>query len=161
MLLTGGNKRWDDRSAVWKEGWRCLHRPAPCAVRAEFAVEALGTVTVERRWDDGAALNGSTAWFQSKGGARKPYAQLGWDVAMRSHRPLLPYAEMGAVFDKPSEFHDALVEVLGLGEFDAIQKTMQAVRKEREAVVAVAADRLKNILPRLQALAASSGDRAP
>ena len=159
VLLTGGNKRWDGRSAVWKDGWRCLHRPHPCAVRAEFAVEALGTVTVERRWDDGAALDGSTAWFQPKGGTRQPYAQLGWDVAIRSHRPLLPYAELGAVFEKPSEFHDALVEVLGLGEFDAIQKTLQAARKAREAVVDVAGDRLKGILPRLQALAGSSGDQ--
>jgi hypothetical protein len=50
VLLTGGNKRWDGRSAVWKDGWRCLHHPNPCLVRAEFAVEALGTVTVERRW---------------------------------------------------------------------------------------------------------------
>ena len=159
VLLTGGNKRWDGRSAVWKEGWRCLHRPHPCVVRAEFAVEALGTVTVERRWDDGAALEGSTAWFQPKGGARQPYAQLGWDVAIKSYRPLLPYAELGAVFDKPSEIHDALVDVLGLGEFDAIQKTLQAARKAREAVVDVAADRLKGILPRLQALAGSSGDQ--
>jgi hypothetical protein len=27
VLLTGGNKRWDGRSAVWKDGWRCLHHP--------------------------------------------------------------------------------------------------------------------------------------
>ena len=59
VLLTGGNKRWDGRSAVWKDGWRCLHRPNPCAVRAEFAVEAMGTVTVERHWDEAARLDAS------------------------------------------------------------------------------------------------------
>ncbi len=25
LLLTGKNRRWEDRSAVWKEGWRNLH----------------------------------------------------------------------------------------------------------------------------------------
>ena len=25
VLLTGGLRRWDDRSAVWKESWRNLH----------------------------------------------------------------------------------------------------------------------------------------
>ena len=159
VLLTGGNKRWDGRSGVWKDGWRCLHRPNPCAVRAEFAVEALGTVTVERRWDDAAPLDASTAWFQPKGGARKPYEELTWHTAIRTHRPLLPYTELGAVFDRPSEIHDALVEVLGLGEFDAVQKTLQTARKSREAIVSTAADRMKGILPRLQAFATSSGDQ--
>jgi len=159
VLLTGGNKRWDGRSAVWKESWRCLHRPSPCAVRAEFAVESLGTVTVERRWEDGASLDGSTAWFQAKGAPRQPYEQLGWQTAIRTHRPLLPYTELGAVFDKPSEIHDALVEVLGLGEFDALHKTLQGVRKTREAIVAASGARLTGILPRLQAAAEPSGDR--
>ena len=159
MLLTGSNKRWDGRSAVWKESWRCLHQPNPCAVRAEFAAEALGTVTVERRWEEASPLDASTAWFQPRGAARQPLAELGWDAAIKTHRPLLPYTELGAVFDKPSEIHDALVEVLGLGEFDAIQKTLQNARKAREAVVSAATDRLKGILPRLQSLASSSGDQ--
>jgi hypothetical protein len=51
------------------------------------------------------------------------------------------------------------VEVLGLGEFDAVQKTLQTARKSREGMVTIATDRLKGILPRLQALATSSGDQ--
>src|SRR6201996_2034879 len=27
LALTGENKRWEDRTAVWKEGWRNLHTP--------------------------------------------------------------------------------------------------------------------------------------
>jgi DNA repair exonuclease SbcCD ATPase subunit len=160
LLLTGGNKRWDGRSAIWKDSWRCLHRPNPCLVRAEFAAEALGTVTVERQWEEGATLDGSTAWFQAKGAPRRPYDELGWQRVIRTHRPLLPYTELGAVFDKPSEIHDALVEVLGLGEFDAVQKTLQAVRKEREAIVSEAAERLKRLLPRLTELAQAGEQRA-
>ena len=63
------------------------------------------------------------------------------------------------MFDRPSEIHDALVEVLGLGEFDAVQKTLQTARKSREAIVSTAADRMKGLLPRLQHLATSSGDQ--
>lgn len=159
VLLTGGNKRWDGRSAVWKDGWRCLHHADPCVVRAEFAVEALGAVTVERRWNAGAALDDSTAWFQPKGGTRQAYQHLGWHAAIGTHRPLLPYSELGAVFDKPSEIHDALVEVLGLGDFDAVRKTLEAARKAREATVSTAGGRLTGILPRLRALAESSGDK--
>lgn len=48
------------------------------------------------------------ARFQVKGAPRQPYEQLGWQTAIRTHRPLLPYPELGAVFDKPSEIHDAL-----------------------------------------------------
>ena len=159
VLLTGRNKRWDNRAVVWKQGWRCLHGAGPTAVRAEFAVEALGSVTVERQWDDGAAVDECTAWFQAKGAPRQPYEQLGWDTAIRTHRPLLPYTELGAVFDRPSDIHDALVEVLGLGEFDAILKALQTVRKGREAVVATASARLTALLPRVREVADASGDQ--
>lgn len=158
LLLTNGNKRWDGRTAVWKDSWRCLHRPQPCTVRGEFAVEGLGLVVIERRWENDAELDDSTAWYQAKGGARQPYEQLGWGTAIRTHRPLLPYAELGALFEKPSEMHDALAEVLGLGEFDAIQKTLQAARKARETAAAQSHAALGSLLPRLQALATSSGD---
>jgi recombinational DNA repair ATPase RecF len=158
LLLTNGNKRWDNRTAVWKDSWRCLHRPNPCTVRGEFAVEGLGSVVVERRWETDAELDDSTAWYQARGGARQPYEQLGWGTAIRTHRPLLPYAELGALFEKPSEMHDALAEVLGLGEFDAIQKSLQTARKAREGAAAQAHATLGSLLPRLQALASSSGD---
>ncbi|MEZ5285547.1 MAG: ATP-binding protein [Vicinamibacterales bacterium] len=159
MLLTDRNRRWDGRTSVWKEGWRCLHQPDPCSVRAEFAVEALGTVTVERRWSDDAPLDGSVAWCQATGAPRRPYEELGWNSIIRTHRPLLPYSELGTVFDKPSEIHDALVEVLGLGEFDAVQKTLQAARKAREAVVSDSTERLKALRSRLTELSETSDDQ--
>ena len=32
LALTGENKRWSDRTAVWKEGWRNLHAPDTGAI---------------------------------------------------------------------------------------------------------------------------------
>lgn len=46
-----------------------------------------------------------------------------------------------------------------LGEFDAIQKTLQNARKSREAIVAAAGARLTQMLPRLRATAETSGDQ--
>jgi hypothetical protein len=40
-----------------------------------------------------------------------------------------------------------------------VQKTLQTARKSREGIVTIATDRMKSILPRLQALATSSGDQ--
>ena len=34
LLLTGQNRRWEDRSAVWKGGWRNLHWSGPVAIAA-------------------------------------------------------------------------------------------------------------------------------
>lgn len=34
LVLTGDNKRWSDRTAVWKEGWRNFHEPAETEIAA-------------------------------------------------------------------------------------------------------------------------------
>jgi len=158
LLLTGGNRRWDGRSSVWKDGWRSLHQPNPCSLQSEFHVEDRGPVTVTRQWAEGAELDENDAWFQEKGKPRRPYGELGWDAASEVHRPLLPYAELGTVFDNPSDIHDALARVLGLGELDEIVKTLQTERKAREARVQGASATLLATVSRLDAIAAATGD---
>jgi hypothetical protein len=37
MLLTGDNRRWAERSVIWREGWRNLHRPSPTEITLELA----------------------------------------------------------------------------------------------------------------------------
>ncbi len=39
ILLTGDNRRWSERSSIWREGWRNLHHPFPTEVSAKLAVE--------------------------------------------------------------------------------------------------------------------------
>jgi hypothetical protein len=45
LLLTGETYRWENRSKVWKDGWRNLHHPK-AAIAAEFALEGLGWSTI-------------------------------------------------------------------------------------------------------------------
>ncbi len=54
----------------------------------------------------------------------------GLDGALEMYRPFLSYNELGAMFDGPSELHDRLMAILGLGEFDVLARdaTGQAPR---------------------------------
>ena len=45
LLLTGENRRWEGRSAVWRAGWRNLHWTGPAAVSATLAVEPTPTTS--------------------------------------------------------------------------------------------------------------------
>src|ERR1019366_5054416 len=57
ILLTGDLKRWEDLSAVWREGWRNLHAPDPTEITAELLLEDAGPTTVQRTWASGAAFD--------------------------------------------------------------------------------------------------------
>jgi ABC-type Mn2+/Zn2+ transport system ATPase subunit len=157
LLLTGTNKRWEGRSSVWSDGWRNLHQPDPCTIRAEFSAEGMGALTVERTWTGEATLEASTAWWQVKGKERKPYAELGWQTVIRTHRPLLPYNELGTLLERPSDVYDALAEVLGLDDLLSAQKHLQQARKGAQLQVDTVNQRLSALLPKLT-VAAESGD---
>ena len=83
---------------------------------------------------------------------------MGWEAVSEIHRPLLPYSELGTVFDNPSDIHDALAQVLGLGELDDILKVLQNEKKARQSRVDSATSRLDSLLPRLQAIVTATGD---
>lgn len=153
LLLTGTNRRWDGRSSVWTDGWRSLHRPDACAIHAEFTAEGRGIVTVERTWPAGAALDAGTTVCQAKGKPREPYTMLGWGAAMSMYRPFLPYSELSDLFDKPSEIYDALAKILGLDDLNEVHGLLQEARKAEQAPVDDVNDRLKALLPRLEAAA--------
>jgi len=60
ILLTGDNRRWSERSSIWREGWRNLHHPFPTEVSAKLAVEGVkGGTSVRRWWPQGAELEQS------------------------------------------------------------------------------------------------------
>ena len=70
VLLTGTTDRFE-RQAVFRDGWRNLHRPSGARVAAELHLAgAAGTTTVERRWDDDAGLADGEASVQVAGGAQ-------------------------------------------------------------------------------------------
>ena len=126
-LMTGGNRRWDERqSREWKEGWRNLHHGS-ARVEASFVVEdSAAPVTVVRHWSDEAQsydgqqleVTGATA-----------LAALGWDTALVSHRPFLSYNELGRLLDrKPSQVYDSLAAFLGLEEVNVAAERLRRAR---------------------------------
>ena len=129
LLLTGQNRRWEDRSAVWKGAWRNLHWAGPVAIAATLAVEGQPqTLTVRREWAADADL---TAGADSVDGAQgdDPRAALGWDEAIATYRPFLPYNELGSIPDyKPAELYDLMSAALGL---DALVDARQRLRERR------------------------------
>ena len=39
VLLTGTTLRWEERTRVWREGWRNLHHPGPTEIAADFRID--------------------------------------------------------------------------------------------------------------------------
>jgi AAA domain len=76
VLLTGQIRRLDDRTAVWKSTWRCLHGGPP-EVSAELLLEgATGGAHVTRTWKAGdkSVTDGSVAVAGSRRARCRPGA---------------------------------------------------------------------------------------
>ncbi|HET7726542.1 MAG TPA: AAA family ATPase [Candidatus Limnocylindrales bacterium] len=160
ILLTGSNWRWAKRSKVWRDGWRNLHQPTGTCVQAQLLVEGEpGPVVLARSWADGAALEGSTldVRLPSNPKQRASLAALGWTDALETYRPILSYNELGSTFDQPSEFHDRLLAILGLGEYDALA---EEARQERLALDRRVKQVRAAVEPLLRRLDATDDDRA-
>ena len=109
LLLTGENRRWEDRSAVWKAGWRNLHWTGPVAISATLAIEG-----ARREWPQGSDL---AAGADSVGGVQGDNARAAfrWGEAIATYRPFLPYNELGSIPDyRPAELYDMMSAALGL-----------------------------------------------
>lgn len=153
LLLTGKTFRWDQRTAVWREGWRNLHQGTGAAIAADFAVEGEAAgLTVGRAFPDGARLadEGETRATRP-GRPAQPFAELGWGSALASWRPFLSYSELGSTFDAPSELHDRLAQILGLEELAEAQKLLAAERLARRKALDEAERGRKALLEALAA----------
>src|SRR6266436_5237502 len=42
VLLTGNLRRWEKLPAVWRQGWRSMHRPDQTRTTGEFVIEGIG-----------------------------------------------------------------------------------------------------------------------
>src|SRR5258708_4457967 len=115
LVLTGDNKRWSGRTAVWRAGWRNLHTAGLSRICVELAVDGQPGVTkVTREWPAGTDLDDAVTFAQRQGSAQQPLKELGWSRPLELYRPVLSYSELGAlVGGKPSETHDALQAILG------------------------------------------------
>ncbi|MFE3444707.1 AAA family ATPase [Nocardia sp. NPDC059180] len=158
LALTGGNRRWDGRSAAWREGWRNLHEPEPARIELELlAGGERPELTVTKEWAPGAALS-EARWTQRTVAGRAPFPARRWSVPLELYRPFLSYSELGALVDgKPSELFDALHQLLGLDELTVAQETIRMRRLELERA---ARDSRQERLELLAELATVADDRA-
>jgi AAA domain/AAA domain, putative AbiEii toxin, Type IV TA system len=152
LALTGENKRWAGRTAVWRDGWRNLH--AGQSVRIEVALAAdgqPGVVKVAREWPTGAVLDDAAEFAQAPGGPRQPLAALGWSAPLQVYRPFLSYAELGAlVGGRPSEMYDALQSILGLDQLLDAEQRLNTARKRLEERSGQAGQEVPGLLVRLR-----------
>ena len=137
ILLTGSNRRWDDRSAIWKEGWRNLHQGDSVRVEAGLAIEGTTSETrIERYWEADAQLPDGVATAQTIGGPRVNLSTLGWDDALVNFRPFLSYNELGTTLEAgPTTLYDSVSRVLGLDALvDARARLRQARLRRQQAL---------------------------
>ncbi|HEX5542253.1 MAG TPA: AAA family ATPase [Micromonospora sp.] len=134
FALTGDNKRWAGRSAIWQEGWRNLHATSDPRIRVRLGVEGHPNgATVECHWKTNAALTDRTAFLQLAGKPQQSTAELGWDRPLELYRPFLSYAELGGLLGgTPSQMHDSFQRILGLDRLVEIEKMLKDARKEMD-----------------------------
>ena len=151
IAVTGTNRRWaGQRSAVWRDGWRNLHRPHP----ARIVVETVGDgrpVTITRTWSAEDDVEGGSWTHQERGEKVQQVDEAG--ASVRAYRPFLSYNELGSVIDsRPSEMHDALHTLLGLDELTAAQRRITAERKTCDDRAKTARGRRQELAARAEAL---------
>jgi energy-coupling factor transporter ATP-binding protein EcfA2 len=132
VLLTGTTLRWEERTRVWREGWRNLHHDGATEIAARFRIDGEAeALAVSRRWGAGDTLE---AGEQLKvNGARSSWAELGWERPLEQFRPILSYNELGTMFStRAAALYEALSAVLGLEDFDAAANVLRQERLARE-----------------------------
>jgi recombinational DNA repair ATPase RecF len=151
LALTGENRRWADRAAVWKEGWRNLHEPEPPAIEIEMTEDGQhGSTTVTRRWAADAELGEADVFVQAGGGERHRLADKGWPKPLELYRPFLSYSELGAlVSGHPSKMHDALQAILGLDLLIDSERALSDSRRSADSVSKAARQELPALLAKL------------
>ncbi len=88
LVMTGDNKRWSGRTAVWRAGWRNLHTHGPSRICVELAVDGQPGVTkVTREWPQGCELDDAAVFAQAHGAPRQPLSALGWQQPVGLYRP--------------------------------------------------------------------------
>ncbi len=144
VLLTGTSRRWERRTAIWRDGWRCLHASGPTTVAATFAVEGRDRpVTLTRAWP-GDDLGTSAA------GGDSSVEELGWREPLRTFRPLLSSRDLSMALESgPSAMFDTMKSILGLEEITAAVKRLGERRRALVKARTETSNARKALLPKL------------
>ena len=151
VLLTGRMRRWDDKSEVWKTGWKNLHAGLAPELDAELVVEGQGKARVIRTWS-GEDLADSSATAQVAGQKKAGFSSLGWDQALVAYRPILAHSELESFFGRPSDLYDLLSSVLGLDELTEVSNRLARARLDSEKEVKASKLSLTPLLVKLRSL---------
>ncbi|HUR50271.1 MAG TPA: AAA family ATPase [Acidimicrobiales bacterium] len=152
VLLTGGLRRWEERSAIWKDSWRNLHCADSPSIEAELILEDGGPTTARRAWGADADINESVATMQVKSQKQRPLSELGWSEELTAYRPFLSHSELEAFFGRPSDLYELLSSVLGLEDLTATATRLAEARKNREGALAQAKKSLAPLLGRVDSV---------
>jgi recombinational DNA repair ATPase RecF len=137
LVLTGENRRWSGKEhnkPLWREGWRNLETDGAVDISVELVISGdTRPTTVRMAWPVGGALDVREWTVQQQGSARRTITTPLWPRELELYRPFLSYDELGAVFTtRPSELHDQLHQLLGLGALDDTRDRLRSARLERE-----------------------------
>lgn len=161
-LLSGTSFRWAGRpTKEWEDGWRNLHCPDTTKIAAEFVVDGTsGAVRLGAEWTDEAGLSEADLTTRSVGsGGDGGTPDLGWAVAVTTHRPLLSYPELARIADAgPSKLYDSMAAILGLDALVDVHSRLADARKTVEARVKDARAQRDALVQRL---GSSDDERAP
>ena len=161
LLLTGETFRWENRSKVWKDGFRNLHH-AKTALGATLALEGeKGACTLAREWDEGGELDDAQTTAQVHGKPRGRLQDLGWTDALANYRPFLSYNELGSMLDRePSKLYDNLAKILGLDDLVQAIEALQQQRSTRDKAQKEADKERKDLAAKLAPLADERAQKA-
>ncbi|MGW4742042.1 AAA family ATPase [Nocardia xishanensis] len=159
LALTGGNRRWEGRSAAWREGWRNLHDGDVARIELELLTGGADPeLTIAKEWSPEDELTDARWTERRKGGAPADFDAARWASVLELYRPFLSYSELGALVDgKPSDLFDALHQLLGLDELTLAQERIRARRLEWERA---ARDSRQERIDLLAAVETVADDRA-
>ncbi|WP_328927642.1 AAA family ATPase [Streptomyces sp. NBC_00190] len=170
MVLTGDNFRWQDRTQVWKQGWRNLHDHSAPQVSVRLCLDGESDpLTVHRSWH-GDGLDDSRTVVHRPGGPEQDPREVIDAEDLALYRPFLSYSELGAMINgRMSALHDALAQILGLdllGDADnearaRAKKLTDTVTGAGDLVRAVSAELSESDDPRAAEALAALGGRLP
>ncbi|WP_245545941.1 AAA family ATPase [Nocardia higoensis] len=162
LALTGGNRRWDGRSAEWREGWRNLHDGAGTRIELELLTAgAEPAPLVVKEWDARATLDEARWSLRQADGTAADFDAAAWAPVLDLYRPFLSYSELGSLVDgRPSDLFDALHQLLGLDELIAAQDRLRSRRLDGERAAKQARADRAALLAELDAIADERAARA-
>src|ERR1035437_8468950 len=101
------------------------------------------------------------ATVRKPGGKPADLDPLGWAGPLETYRPFLSYNELGSMLDAgPTELHDRLSNILGVGELEHAQQLLKDARLPRAKALDAVSKRLPALLAKLDSAADDRARRA-